>query len=97
MTQATALMLEGAGRPPNRAISGRNHASLLARALRNQSLADLSLWSAKPFSNQAQHCPVPSPPSRACCFGGQGTEPNEQNTQQSPERGLNMTPQFLQS
>jgi hypothetical protein len=31
------------------------------------------------------------------CTGGQGTSPYEQNTQQSPGRGLSRTPQPLQS
>lgn len=31
------------------------------------------------------------------CTGGQGSEPYEQNTQQSPARGLSRVPQSLQS
>lgn len=31
------------------------------------------------------------------CFGGQGTEPNEQNTQQSPLSGRNRAPHRAQS
>ena len=31
-----------------------------------------------------------------CWTGGQGTDPNEQNTQQSPANGLSFTPQPLQ-
>ena len=37
----------------------------------------------------AQH-PAPGP---ASCTGGQGTEPYEQNTQQSPAFGRSTTPQ----
>ncbi len=37
------------------------------------------------------------PPSRAVCTGGQGTEPNEQNTQQSPRFGRSVAPQSRQS
>jgi hypothetical protein len=34
---------------------------------------------------------------RAACTGGQGTSPNEQNTQQSPAFGRIRTPQPWQS
>ena len=34
---------------------------------------------------------------QAACFGGQGSEPNEQNTQQSPSLGRSRAPHFLQS
>jgi hypothetical protein len=32
-----------------------------------------------------------------CWTGGQGTDPNEQNTQQSPANGLSFCPQPLQT
>jgi hypothetical protein len=35
--------------------------------------------------------------SRAFCIDGHGTEPNEQNTQQSPGHGRNKAPHPLQS
>jgi hypothetical protein len=35
-----------------------------------------------------------APPS---CIGGQGDDPKEQNTQQSPASGFNLVPQLLQS
>ena len=35
--------------------------------------------------------------SRVCWMGGQGTDPYEQNTQQSPDLGFNSAPQPWQS
>jgi hypothetical protein len=44
------------------------------------------------FSYDGQHRFFP-----LCWTGGQGTDPNEQNTQQSPANGLSFTPQPLQT
>jgi hypothetical protein len=41
----------------------------------------------------AQHEADPAFPERSVCFGGHGTEPNEQKTQQSPDFGRNFIPQ----
>jgi hypothetical protein len=50
---------------------------------------------------QSQHFgvgPLPGTPSaRACWMGGQGTSPNEQNTQQSPGFGFIRAAQPLQT
>jgi hypothetical protein len=37
------------------------------------------------------------PQQSPACIGGHFTEPNEQNTQQSPGLGLSLSPQRLQS
>jgi hypothetical protein len=42
----------------------------------------------------AEQQAVGSPLARASCTGGQGTSPNEQNTQQSPGFGFTRTPQL---
>lgn len=47
---------------------------------------------------QAVSAAVPHPPQEAlACFDGHLREPNEQNTQQSPEFGRNMALQFSHS
>jgi hypothetical protein len=43
-------------------------------------------------AHAAQHEADPPLPERSICFGGHGTEPKEQNTQQSPGSGLNFVP-----
>ena len=44
-----------------------------------------------------QHEVVPGAPEGALCIGGQGTDPYEQNTQQSPFFGRNRAPQPVHS
>jgi hypothetical protein len=41
--------------------------------------------------------PAQQPVAPWACFGGQGTEPKEQNTQQSPLFGRSRVPQPVQS
>jgi hypothetical protein len=43
-----------------------------------------------------QHSGVPVCPGRSVWIGGHGTEPYEQNTQQSPAFGRSVTPQPVQ-
>jgi hypothetical protein len=40
-----------------------------------------------------QHDATPGVPARSAWIGGHGTEPYEQNTQQSPDLGFNFVPQ----
>lgn len=48
-------------------------------------------------SDVVQQVPATLSPRRAFCIGGHGTEPKEQNTQQSPSFGRSSAPHRLQS
>jgi hypothetical protein len=51
------------------------------------------MWDTRHGVYAAQNEAGPALPERSACIGGHGTEPKEQNTQQSPDFGFNFIPQ----
>ena len=74
---------------------GAPHASALMRGLRAQSRGvSIAQWD---DSYPVQQGGAPVCPERSAWIGGHGTEPYEQNTQQSPGFGRNVIPQPVQT
>ena len=73
---------------------GKHHASRAVRRLRSQCFECCAISLAHDHSIAQQE--FPGTPDRAAWIGGHGTEPYEQNTQQSPAFGRRVTPQPVQ-
>jgi|SRR5262249_5876031 hypothetical protein len=92
MIQIPARAGVGTKRAATMIAFGIHHADALVRGLLSQS-RELWTTSFAMMGYLAQHEAAPVSPERSAWIGGQGTEPKEQNTQQSPGFGRSVAPQ----
>jgi hypothetical protein len=85
IVQTAPRTATGVKRAVTMAAFGSHHASALVRAFASQS---------REVDSVVGH---DGSQERPACIGGHGTEPKEQNTQQSPGFGRRVTPQPLHS
>src|SRR5262249_16637048 len=90
--QMTVRAGAGTNKPATMAAWGIHHASKFVRGLRSQSFESWTISLAM-ITQPAQQEAVPVWAERSGWMGGHGTEPYEQNTQQSPCFGRNIAPQ----
>src|SRR5712664_2367589 len=95
MTQPAVRSDTGTNRPAKIAASGIHHASKLVRLLLSQS-REVSVVGLL-IADYSQHDEAPGSPARWAWIGGHGTEPYEQNTQQSRAFGFSFVPQPVHS